>query len=146
MTPNGIFQLVLYIVVLLALAKPLGLYMARVYEGRPGFHRTVLGWLERLTQSRIQTIHVVGGGAQNRLLCQMTADACDRRVLAGPMEATAIGNVMMQAVASSDVGSISQARQLIRRSFDVTEYTPRHDERWSEASTRFCHILQLKTG
>ena len=48
MTPNGIFQLVLYIVVLLALAKPLGLYMARVYEGRPGFHRTVLGWLERL--------------------------------------------------------------------------------------------------
>ena len=60
-------------------------------------YRRVLGWLEELIGGRIETIHIVGGGTQNRQLCQMAADACQRRVVAGPVEATAIGNVMMQA-------------------------------------------------
>ena len=63
-------------------------------------YRQVLGWLEELIGGRIETIHIVGGGTQNRQLCQMAADACHRRVVAGPVEATAIGNVMMQAVAT----------------------------------------------
>lgn len=104
-------------------------------------YRMVLGWIEELTQSRIATIHIVGGGTQNRFLCQMTADACNRRVMAGPIEATAIGNIMMQAVASGDVSSIAQARQVIRRSFEVTEYTPRNVSPWDEAYGRFCQIV-----
>jgi rhamnulokinase len=93
----------------------------------------VLGWLESLTRGTISTIHIVGGGAQNRLLCQMAADACNRRVIAGPVEATAIGNVMMQAVSGGDVGSIAQARQVIRGSFEVTEYAPRNVPPWDDA-------------
>ena len=74
----------------------------------------MLGWLEELTGGRIETIHIVGGGAQNRQLCQMAADACNRRVVAGPVEATAIGNLMMQAIVAREVGSIAEAREVIR--------------------------------
>ena len=90
---------------------------------------------------RIETIHIVGGGTQNRLLCQIAADACDRRVVAGPVEATAIGNVMMQAVAGGDVGSIAEAREVIRRSFAVVEYTPQNPGPWDEAFERFQQIV-----
>ena len=86
--------------------------------------RHVLGMCEQLTGSRLETVHVVGGGVQNRLLCQFAADATGRRVLAGPVEATAIGNLMMQAVASGEVASIAEAREIIRRSFPVNEYVP----------------------
>lgn len=103
-------------------------------------YRMVLGWLEKLTRGPIATVHIVGGGAQNRLLCQMAADACNRRVLAGPVEATAIGNVMMQAVSAGDVGSIAQARQVIRKSFEVTEYLPRNVPPWDDAFIRFSRI------
>ena len=97
----------------------------------------VLGMAEQLTGSRIEVIHIVGGGTQNRLLCQMAADACNRRVVAGPVEATAIGNVMMQAVAQGDVGSIRQARQVIADSFPVSEYVPQNAAPWDDAYARF---------
>jgi rhamnulokinase len=100
-------------------------------------YRRVLGWLEELTDGRIATIHIVGGGAQNRQLCQMAADACNRRVVAGPVEATAIGNLMMQAIAAGEVGSIAQAREVIRRSFSVETYEPRELAAWEEAYWRF---------
>ena len=63
-----------------------------------------MSWLEELIGGPIETIHVVGGGSHNRQLCQATADACRRRVVAGPVEATAIGNLLMQAVAVGDIG------------------------------------------
>lgn len=100
-------------------------------------YRMVLGFLEQLTGGRIDTIHIVGGGTQNRLLCQMTADACNRRVVAGPVEATAIGNVVMQAITAGQVGSIAAARQLIRSSFEVVEYVPARPEMWDYAYQRF---------
>ncbi len=100
-------------------------------------YRQVLGWLEELIGGRIETIHIVGGGTQNRLLCQMAADACNRHVVAGPVEATAIGNLMMQAVAGGDVGSIPEAREVIRRSFDVEEYVPQEWEEWDDAFEEF---------
>lgn len=104
-------------------------------------YRMVLSWLEQLTGGRIDTIHIVGGGTQNRLLCQMAADACNRRVVAGPVEATAIGNVMMQAVASGQVASIAEARQVIRQSFDVIEYQPHRPEMWDFAYERFVKLV-----
>ncbi len=100
-------------------------------------YRMVLGWLRELTGSQIDTIHIVGGGTQNRLLCQMAADACNCRVVAGPVEATAIGNVMVQATTAGDVGGIAEARDVIRRSFDVIEYTPQDPGPWDEAFGRF---------
>jgi len=100
-------------------------------------YRMVLGYLEELIGGRIETIHIVGGGAQNRLLCQMTADACNRRVLAGPVEATAIGNLMMQAVAQGAIGSIAQARDIVRTSFAAQEFRPKQPQAWADAYARF---------
>ncbi len=104
-------------------------------------YRMVHGWLEELVAGPIETIHIVGGGTQNRELCQMAADATGKRVVAGPVEATAIGNVMMQAVAAGDVADIAQAREVIRASFDVEEYTPKHTHAWDEAYGRFEELL-----
>ncbi len=100
-------------------------------------YRMVVGFLEQLIDGPLETIHVVGGGTQNQLLCQMTADACNRRVVTGPIEATAIGNVMMQAVSNGDVGSISEAREVIRASFPMKEYVPIEPKPWDEAYGRF---------
>jgi rhamnulokinase len=104
-------------------------------------YRRTLEALEELVGGRIETIHVVGGGTQNRQLCQMTADACNRRVVAGPVEATAIGNVMMQAIAAGEVSSIAQAREIVRQSFPVEEYQPHDSAAWDEAYTRFVRIV-----
>ena len=104
-------------------------------------YRQALGWLEELVGGRIETIHIVGGGSQNRQLCQATADACDRRVVAGPVEATAIGNVLMQAVAAGDIASVVDARAIVRESFSTLEYQP-HDRRgWDEAYARFVQLV-----
>jgi rhamnulokinase len=103
-------------------------------------YRRTLEALEQLIGGRLSTIHIVGGGIQNTQLCQMAANACGRRVLAGPIEATAIGNLMMQAIAAGEVGSIAEAREIIRRSFPVVEYEPRDSQSWNEAYQRFLKI------
>jgi rhamnulokinase len=100
-------------------------------------YRRVFGWLEQLNGRPIDTIHIVGGGTQNKLLSQMAADACNRRVVAGPVEATAIGNVMMQAVSAGAIGSIAEAREVIRRSFDVEQYVPQNAAAWDDAYERY---------
>ncbi|MGB9689110.1 rhamnulokinase [Thermogutta sp.] len=104
--------------------------------------RHVLGMCEKLIGRRIEVIHIVGGGTKNRLLCQAAADACGRPVLAGPVEATALGNIMMQAVAAGEVGSISEAREIIRQSFPLDEYLPQNTAAWDEAFPRFLQILE----
>jgi rhamnulokinase len=104
--------------------------------------RQVLGYCESLGGGPIETIHIVGGGTQNRLLCQAAADACGRRVVAGPIEATAIGNIMLQAVADGAVGSIAEAREVVRRSFEVDEYEPRNTAAWDEAYEKFLKVVE----
>jgi rhamnulokinase len=103
--------------------------------------RHVLEMCEELIRRRIEVVHIVGGGTKNRLLCQAAADACGRPVLAGPVEATAIGNIMMQAVAAGEVGNIAEARNIIRDSFPLDEYQPRNVEAWNEAYGRFTDVL-----
>ena len=117
-----------------------GQIMRCVLESLAMRYRTVLLWLEELTGGRIETLHIVGGGAQNRLLCQMAADATGRRVVTGPVEATAIGNLMMQAVAAGDIDSIDDAREVVRRSFSVDEYVPLDTAPWDAAFDRFCRL------
>jgi rhamnulokinase len=104
--------------------------------------RQVLGYCEALNGGRIETMHIVGGGTKNRLLCQLAADACGRRVVAGPVEATAIGNIMLQAVADGAVGSIAEAREVVRRSFQVEEYVPTKAAAWDEAYGRFAAVVE----
>jgi rhamnulokinase len=101
----------------------------------------VVGWLEKLKDGPLETIHIVGGGTQNQLLCQMAADACDRHVVTGPIEATAIGNVMLQAVSNGDVASIAEAREVIRDSFAMDEFVPADPGPWSDAYDRFVQLV-----
>ncbi len=105
-------------------------------------YRQVLMWLEQLTDGHVHTIHIVGGGTQNTLLCQMAADACNRQVIAGPVEATAIGNLLMQAVAAGDIETIAGARLVIQDSFQVQAYEPQNTDRWNEAFERFQQITR----
>jgi rhamnulokinase len=100
-------------------------------------HREVLELLEHATGSAPAEIHVVGGGARNPLLCRWTAAATGRLVLAGPEEATAIGNLVVQAIALGELASLEQARELVRRSFPPVEYEPSDREAWDEAYSRF---------
>jgi rhamnulokinase len=104
----------------------------------------VIDKLERITGTPIHTIHVVGGGARNRVLCQMTADAAGRRVLAGPAEATAAGNVMVQAIALGQVGSLAEAREVIRRSTRVEIYEPVQTDQWEAAWRRLVDARGLE--
>ena len=87
-------------------------------------YRDVHRQLEQLTGSPIETIHIVGGGSQNELLNQLTANATGRTVIAGPVEATAIGNVMVQAQAAGEVSGHVEARELIRQSFPTKVFGP----------------------
>ena len=103
--------------------------------------RHVFGMCEELAGGRIETIHIVGGGTRNRQLCQAAADACGRHVVAGPIEATATGNVMMQAVATGDVASIAEAREVIRRSFDVEQFEPKNSAAWNDAFETFSRVV-----
>jgi rhamnulokinase len=106
-------------------------------------YRWVLDRLEELLGYRLEVIHVVGGGSQNALLCQFTADACNRQVLAGPVEATAIGNVLVQAIGLGLLGSLADARDVVRRSFEVRAYDPRDPERWQGPYDRFVGYLEV---
>lgn len=101
-------------------------------------YRWTLERLEAFRGRRIEVIHIVGGGAQNRLLCQFAADATGRTVIAGPIEATAIGNILMQALGRGEIGSLQQARDIVRSSFDMYAYSPgQNRDGWEEAYARF---------
>ncbi|HUW31058.1 MAG TPA: rhamnulokinase family protein [Planctomycetota bacterium] len=100
-------------------------------------YRRALAVLEDVSGGRIDVIHVVGGGTQNRLLCQLAADACNRTVIAGPVEATAIGNALMQAVALGDLKSTADLREVVRNSFSPERYEPRNTAGWDEAYVKY---------
>lgn len=104
-------------------------------------YRWVLEKLEGLIGRRLDVIHVVGGGSQNALLCQWTADATGRPVLAGPVEATALGNLLVQLLGLGLIGSLADGREVVRRSVAVTTYEPRDAGRWDEQYERFAKLV-----
>jgi rhamnulokinase len=104
-------------------------------------YRWVLERLEANLGRSLKAIHIIGGGAKNTLLCQFTANATGRPVIAGPVEATAIGNILMQALAGGYVSSLDEGRELIRRSFEVITYEPAETTAWDEAYERFIKLL-----
>lgn len=97
--------------------------------------------LQAVTGARFEVVHVVGGGSHNRMLCQITADATGLPVLAGPAEATAAGNLLVQALALGLVGSLAEARELARRSFQPQRFEPCRTGGWEEARTRFQELV-----
>jgi rhamnulokinase len=95
-------------------------------------YRQVLDVLEDLTGRPIEALHIVGGGTQNELLNQLTADAAGRRVLAGPVEATVLGNVLLQARAGGQIRSLKEGRKMVARSFEVRQYLPKETAGWNK--------------
>ncbi|WP_339314284.1 rhamnulokinase [Paenibacillus sp. FSL R10-2734] len=95
---------------------------------------TYLQELEELTESQIEGLQIVGGGANNRLLCQLTANAIGREVKAGPTEATALGNIVVQMISTGSIADIIEARAIIEQSFEITSYFP-------QTITHFDNIL-----
>lgn len=105
-------------------------------------YRWVLARTEELSGKRLAPIHIIGGGTKNRLLNQLTADATDRTVVTGPVEATAIGNVLMQAIGLGHLDSLAEAREVVRNSFDVEEYHPGSCDGWDEAYAKLLRLLE----
>jgi len=110
------------------------------YESLALKYHEVLGWLEELTGNRIEVIHIVGGGSKSGILNQFTADACQRPVLAGPVEATAMGNLLVQVRASGELSSLAEMREVIRKSSEVATCRPGKHAAWEAASARFAEL------
>ncbi len=102
--------------------------------------RAALDDLAAVTGRRPATLRIVGGGSQNRLLCQLTADACGLPVVAGPVEATALGNVMVQAIAAGELGSVAEGRAAVSASVHLDVYEPRGGPEWEAALFRLREV------
>jgi rhamnulokinase len=109
-------------------------------------YRRTLGQIERLVGHKIERLHIVGGGSKNELLNQFAANALQIPVLAGPVEATAAGNVLVQAIALGHLPSLAAARQAVRDSWQVTTYEPRDASVWAAAHCRFEKLLSARAG
>jgi len=104
-------------------------------------YRFVIDQLRLVLGHSIEKIHVIGGGSRNGLLCQFTANATGLPVVAGPAEATAVGNILVQAMATGQVSSLAEMRAIIRGSFDLRTYEPADTEAWDAAYVRFRDVL-----
>ncbi len=103
-------------------------------------YRWVVERLDALLGQRIDVIHIVGGGSRNTLLSQLTADASGRPVIAGPVEAAAMGNVLVQALALGHLGSLEDIRRITRRATSAVTYEPAGGDRWGEPYARFLRL------
>jgi rhamnulokinase len=112
-------------------------YARAILESLAFKYRMVLESLEEITGARFEEIRIMGGGSKNRLLNQFTADATGRPVVAGPAEATALGNIAMQMLATGAVTSLAEARRIIDRSFPVERYEPSNFDLWDAQYKRF---------
>ena len=107
-----------------------------VFDSLAVKYRLTLEDLADILARRPRVLHIVGGGAQNELVCQMVADACDTPVVAGPVEATALGNIAAQLVSAGRVSGFDEARRLIAQSVELRRYEPQPSGLWAEAAAR----------
>lgn len=108
-----------------------------IFESLALRYRQVLGDLDRIASFPIERLHIIGGGSKNDLLNQFTANAINRKVIAGPSEATAIGNVMIQAMGAGIVSSLKEMRSIIHASIETKEYFPESVQEWENAYQKF---------
>jgi rhamnulokinase len=127
-------------------SKPLsvGGYVRAVLESLALKYRQVIRELESLTSRRIEQIRIIGGGSRNHLLNQLTANATGKRVLAGPVEATALGNIVMQMVATGAIASLAEARQVVEDSYLADVFEPYDTEGWDKPAQRFEQYCEVK--
>jgi rhamnulokinase len=113
-----------------------GVIIRCALEGIALKYRWVLERVEEMLGRRLEPLHIVGGGTQNRLLSQFTASATGRRVVTGPIEAAASGNILMQMMALGHIGSLEEGRQVVRNSFELLTHEPGSRAGWDEAYAR----------
>jgi rhamnulokinase len=112
--------------------KDKGQMVRIVLEGLAFKYRLVLDRMQEVTGNKVDCLHIVGGGSQNELLNQFAADATGRKVIAGPIEATAIGNLLMQAKATGQIETLAEGRKIVRNSFEPRQYQPKEAPLWEE--------------
>ena len=114
-----------------------------VFEGLALAYRKAVESLERdMLGHKVDALNIVGGGSQNVLLNRFTASAMGKPVIAGPGEATVIGNLLIQAMALGEIGSQSELRQVVRNSFDTKEYMPESGLDWDLAYEKLLKLIQ----
>ena len=107
-------------------------------------YRLVLDQLRQVSPRPLKALHIIGGGCRNETLCQFSADATSLPVLAGPSEATAVGNLLVQALALGQVGSLAEVRKIVRRSFPLRRYEPQQTAAWEAAYERFRSLVAVQ--
>lgn len=112
-----------------------------IFESLSFAYRETVESLERITCRSLSAVRVVGGGCLNQFLCQMTADACGRKVIAGPVEAAALGNAIVQAVATGHLKSLTDGREALQRSVQFESYFPAQVSAWQEAYERYQAVV-----
>lgn len=120
-----------------------GRYVRCCLESLALAYREKLELLEQILGQRFAVIHIVGGGAKNELLSRMTADATGRRVVVGPFEATAMGNLLVQGMASGEVRDLAELRDIIAHSFELATFEPTGDTAWDSAYERYRHLQRF---
>ncbi|MCS6871601.1 MAG: rhamnulokinase [Anaerolineae bacterium] len=118
-----------------------GAILRCIFESLALKYRYALEQIAQATGAQVDVLHIVGGGSQNALLCQMTADATGKTVYAGPVEATSLGNALAQLIALGELRDLAEARQVVRESYPPVAYTPSLLLDWEGAYTRFQRLL-----
>jgi rhamnulokinase len=113
-----------------------------IYDSLVLKYKFTIKQIESVTGNSVEKLHIIGGGAHNVVMNQLTADAIGIPVFAGPTEATAVGNLMLQAKALSKVQSLAEIRKIVRNSFDVNEYKPSPKLDWENAYLKFEKLLR----
>ena len=119
-----------------------GTMLRVIYESLALKYRLVGEQISTVNGKPFSVIHIVGGGSKNVLLNQLTANACGVKVVAGPEEATAVGNAMVQALGLGIIGKLSEAKSMIRAAFPIKEFAPRERETWEKAYAKFKAIVK----
>jgi len=113
-----------------------------IYESLAFKFRTVFNEIEECVDKKYQTVHIVGGGSQASILCQMVADVSQLNVIAGPVEATAIGNCIVQLIALNEIKDLNQGREMVQSSFEVLTYVPSDVETWKKQYSRYQKVVK----
>lgn len=121
--------------------ETVGEIMRCIYESLAMKYRLTFEKLRECTERDYPVIHVIGGGTKDGLLCQMTANSCDRTVKAGPIEATVMGNVAVQLMSDGSVKNIGQARKIVDESSELKTFEPKDTDKWAEAYKDFLKII-----
>lgn len=121
--------------------ETVGEIMRCIYESLAMKYRLTFEKLRECTERDYPVIHVIGGGTKDGLLCQMTANSCDRTVKAGPIEATVMGNVAVQLMSDGSVKNIGQARKIVAESSELKTFEPKDTDKWAEAYKDFLKVV-----